>query len=101
LAGEVKVPLWRSLPIGGLPKVSSSSLFVSVFMAAAFGLVLICCSLGLCHPAIIAVFFYHATALYPISFKNGKWQTNKNICKTAAVSVIGELALSVQKIVGC
>ena len=30
--------------------------FVSVSMAAAFGLILTCCSLGLCHPAIIAVF---------------------------------------------
>jgi len=29
--------------------------FVSVSMAAAFGLILTCCSLGLCHPAVIAV----------------------------------------------
>ena len=29
--------------------------FVSVFMTAAFGLILTCCSLGLCYPAIIAV----------------------------------------------
>ena len=34
---------------------SPSPLFVSMFMAAVFGLILTCCTLGLCHPAIIAV----------------------------------------------
>ena len=44
-----------SVPTGGLPKVSSFSFFVSVSMVAAFGLVFICCSLGLCPSAITAV----------------------------------------------
>jgi len=44
---------WQSLPNGGLSKVCAFSAFVSV--AAAFGLVLFCSRLGLCHPATIAV----------------------------------------------
>lgn len=47
--------LCRSLCICDLPKVSSFSSFVSVSLVAAFGLVLICCSLGLCHSAVVAV----------------------------------------------
>ena len=30
-------------------------MFIPLFMVAVFGLVLVCCSLGLCHPAITAV----------------------------------------------
>jgi len=55
LAVEVRVPCWRPLSIGGLPKVSSFYSFASASVAAAFGLALICCSLGLCHPSIIDV----------------------------------------------
>jgi len=53
--GEVRISLRRFLPTGGLSKVSSFSSFVFVYMTAVFGLVLICCSLGLCHSVIIAV----------------------------------------------
>lgn len=45
------------MPNGGLLKVSSFSFFVPLSMAVVFGLVLNCCSLGLCHPATIAVLF--------------------------------------------
>ena len=47
--------LARFLPTRGLPKVSSFDSFVSVSMPAAFQLVLICCSLRLCHIAVLSV----------------------------------------------
>jgi len=53
LAAEVKVSHWRSLPTGGLLKVSRFSSFVSVITAVGFGLVLICCGLGLCYSLVV------------------------------------------------
>ena len=51
---EVRASCWRSLHTWGFSKVSKPSSF-SLSMASVFGLVLGCCSLGLCYPTIIAV----------------------------------------------
>lgn len=53
---EVSGFYWRSLLICELLKVSSFSSLVFVFTAVAFGLVLICCNLGLCYSTAVVVF---------------------------------------------
>ena len=54
-SGGEGISCWRFLPTWDILKVSTSSSFVSVSVAAVFGLNLICCSLGLCYLATIAV----------------------------------------------
>jgi len=56
LAVEAVVSYWSSLITWGLTKVSCYFSFVSASVAAAFELILICCSQRLCHPAVVAVF---------------------------------------------
>ena len=50
-SGSKSISHWRSLPTWGLPWVSDS--FISMSVVAVFGLVLICCSQRLCHPAVV------------------------------------------------
>ena len=57
--------VWRSLPTCDLLRVSSFFSFVSACMAAAFGLILVCCSLGLCHPDILLYFPSHYSITPP------------------------------------
>jgi len=53
---RARVSWWRSLPTWGLLRVSRFFFsFVSMSLAAAFGFILPCGSLGLCYPTIIAV----------------------------------------------
>lgn len=52
---EGRVSCCRFLSTGGLTKVSSFFSFISATTVAAFGVVLICYSQGLCYSAIVAV----------------------------------------------
>jgi len=62
-SGRKGISCGGSLAICGLPRVSSCfpSFFVAV--AAAYGLVLICCSPRFCCTAVIVVFFHPILAL--------------------------------------